>query len=342
MILYTVHSVQEKNYPMTSESKNTITFTSSDNKTSLSVQLDTEGETVWLSLNQISDLFGRDKSVISRHLKKVFVAEELDRNSVVAFFATTASDGKTYEVEYFNLDAILSVGYRVNSKKGTEFRRWASKILKDYLLKGYAHNEENLLKIGLSDVSRSIDILKQSLLAHGYTDDVGHAAIDLIRSYSKSWLLLNAYDENRLTYTNKNQNYQENFTEEFCIQSIQKLKEDLINQNEASSLFGNQRDHGLSQILGGIHQTFAGEFLYPSIYERAAHLFYFTLKDHPFVDGNKRIGSFLLLLYLSIHNIQLSHITNESLVALALLVAQSDPADKDIITKLVLNLITGE
>jgi death-on-curing family protein len=326
-------------------SQNILTFTSSDNKTSLSVQLDTKAETVWLNLNQISDLFERDKSVISRHLKKIFEEEELERSSTVAFFATVQNEGGHQvkrQIEYFNLDAILSVGYRVNSKRGTEFRRWVSQILKDYLLKGYSHNQEHLLKSGLNDVSRSLDILKKSLLVHGHTDDIGHAAIDLIRSYSKSWILLSAFDENRLTYNNKNTTYQENFTEEFCCNNILNLKQELISQHEASELFGNIREHGLAQILGSIHQTFGGELLYPSIYERAAHLFYFILKDHPFVDGNKRIGSFLLLLYLSAHHIQLDHITNESLVALALLVAQSDPTDKDIIIKLILNLITKD
>lgn len=323
-------------------SQNLITFTSSDNKTSLSVQLDANAETVWLSLNQLSDLFERDKSVISRHLKKIFKEEELDRKSAVAFFATTAWDEKTYNVEYFNLDAILSVGYRVNSKRGAEFRRWVSQILKDYLVKGYSHNQDQLLKTGLTDVYRSLEILKKTLLAYGYTDDIWHAAIDLIRSYTKSWLLLNAFDENRLTYTNKNKTYQDTFTEEVCLQSISHLKQELMDQQEASQLFGIQQEHGLSQILGGIHQTFSGEFLYPSVYERAAHMFYFTLKDHPFVDGNKRIGSFLLLLYLSAHKVQLSNITNESLVALALLVAQSNPTDKDIIIKLVINLISQD
>lgn len=126
------------------------------------------------------------------------------------------------------------------------------------------------------------------------------------------------------------------------MQSISHLKQELMDQQEASQLFGIQQEHGLSQILGGIHQTFSGEFLYPSVYERAAHMFYFTLKDHPFVDGNKRIGSFLLLLYLSAHKVQLSNITNESLVALALLVAQSNPTDKDIIIKLIINLISQD
>lgn len=327
---------------MSITSQNIITFISSDQKTSLVIHLDTKAETVWLNLNQISELFERDKSTISRHLKKIF-EEELNRDSTVAFFTTVQEEGGhkvKRQIEYFNLDVVLSVGYRVNSKRGSEFRRWSSQILKDYLIKGYAHNQEYLLKSGLNDVSRSLDILKQTLLDHGHTDNVGHAAIDLIRFYSRSWLLLNAFDENRLTYTNKNSAHQNIFTEEFCYQNIINFKYELMEQQEASDLFGKQRGHGLSQILGSIHQTFSNELLYPSIYERAAHLFYFVLKDHPFVDGNKRIGSFLLLLYMSVHGIPLFHITNESLIALALLVAQSNPADKEIIIKLILNLIT--
>ncbi|MBW8308304.1 MAG: type II toxin-antitoxin system death-on-curing family toxin [Candidatus Paracaedibacteraceae bacterium] len=327
---------------MNSSQQNFVTFSSSDNLISLSVHLDTQAETVWLNLNQLSELFGRDKSVISRHLKKIFETVELERDSVVAFFATTAADGKTYTVEYFNLDVILSVGYRVNSKRGIEFRRWASALLKEYLIKGYAFNQERLSTIGIQEISRSLDLLKQSLLTHGYKDAIGHATIDIIRSYSKSWSLLKAFDENRLSYQSKSQPYEFKFTTEFCLTSIAQLKQDLIEQKEASSLFGIQRDQGLDQILGSIHQTFSDQFLYPSVYERAAHLFYFTLKDHPFVDGNKRIGSFLLLLYLSAYNIGLSPITNEALVAMALLVAQSNPNDKNIIIKLILNLITQD
>ncbi len=170
-------------------SQNIITFTPSDNKISISVQLDTNSETVWLSLNQISDLFERDKSVISRHLKKIFEEEELDRSSVVAFFATTAADEKTYNVEYFNLDAILSVGYRVNSRRGTEFRRWTSQVLKDYLVKGYAHNQDLLLKSGLTDISRSLDILKKSLLAQGYADDIAYASQAYSKPYSAGLIM---------------------------------------------------------------------------------------------------------------------------------------------------------
>jgi prophage maintenance system killer protein len=313
-----------------------------DDLISLTVHVDQNQDTVWLNLNQMAALFQRDKSVISRHLKKIFEAQELEKSSAVAFFATTAADEKTYTVEYFNLDAILAVGYRVNSKRGAEFRRWASEVLKSFLLKGYTHNKERLFKTGFSDISRSLDLLKQTLLSHGYGDDIGHAALDIIRNYTKSWLLLNAYDENRLEYIQKYPEHDERLNFEFFIQSVQQMKEDLIQKNEASRLFGALRENAFAQILGSIHQTFGGNLLYPSVYERAAHLFYFVIKDHPFVDGNKRIGSFFLLLYLSVYSLDLSHITNESLIALALLVAQSQPSDKEIIIKLVLNLITKD
>lgn len=318
-----------------------IEFLSSDNITTLSVHLDTQDETVWLTLNQISQLFQRHKSVVSRHIKNIFENEELDRNSVVAFFATTAADGKTYNVEHFNLDVILSVGYRVNSKKGTEFRRWASRVLKDYLLKGYSLNKDYLLQTGLGEIERSLELLKQSLLSHGHVTDIGSAAIEIIRSYTKSWLLLNAFDEDRLAYLQNLQNNEILFTIEIATTGVSELKSTLMDQNEATTLFGNERENGLKQIVGSIHQTFGGDLLYPSVYERAAHLFYFTIKDHPFTDGNKRIGSFFLLFYLSSYGVPIT-LTNEALVALALFVAQSQPSDKDIMIKLILNLIVKE
>lgn len=324
---------------------NVITFQSTDNKVSLSVRFDEGQETVWLNLTQIADLFQRDKSVISRHIKKLFDSEEMDRKSAVAFFATVQEEGGhqvTRNIEYFNLDVILGVGYRVNSKVGSEFRRWASKILKDYLLKGYSLNEERLLTVSLNDISRSLEILKQSLLTHECVNDIGHAAIEIIRAYTKSWHVLYAYDEDRLGYPQLQKSAEERLVLEDCIQSIARFKSDLMKQKEASELFGQQREAGLIQVFGNIHQTFDGKFLYPSIYERAAHLFYFVIKDHPFVDGNKRIGSFLLLLYLTAYDMPLSNLSSESLVALALLVAQSQPSDKEIMVKLVLNLIAKD
>lgn len=328
---------------MTGFSQNSplMEFYSDDNYVKISVRIDAKDETVWLNLNQIAQLFERDKSVISRHLKKVIESNELSKESVVAFFATTADDGKTYNVEYFNLDAILAVGYRVNSKKGVEFRRWASQVLKDYLMKGFSLNKDKLLNSGMNDLERSLDLLRHSLLTHGHVTDIGSAAIDIIRSYTKSWLLLNAFDEDRLEYHQKHQDYEVRLTEEVAKKGIVELKSTLINQQEATPLFGTERLDSFKQIMGSIHQTFNGKLLYPSVYERAAHLFYFTIKDHPFTDGNKRIGSFLLLLYLSSYEIEVS-LSNEALVALALFVAQSQPSDKDILIKLILNLIIKE
>lgn len=320
---------------------NIIEFRSENDTTTFSIHLDIKNETVWLNLNQISSLFQRDKSVISRHLKNIFDKDELDKDSVVAFFATTASDGKTYEVEHFNLDAILSVGYRVNSKRGTEFRKWASRVLKEHLIRGFTINKEALLITGLDEIERSLELLKQSMLTHGHISDIGLAAIEIIRSYTRSWLLLNAFDENRLSYLQPFQNHKIIFTETIAIKGISELKKTLISQNEATPIFGNERADAFKQVVGSIHQTYGGDLLYPSVYERAAHLFYFTIKDHPFTDGNKRIGSFLLLLYLSSYDVELT-LTNEALIALALFIAQSQPADKDIMIKLILNLIVKE
>ena len=275
--------------------KSLVEFRSAEKGICLSIQLDSDNETVWMNLDQISTLFHRDKSVISRHLKNIFINNELDKTIVVAKNATTAADGKSYQVDYYSLDVILSIGYRVNSKVGVEFRKWATTVLKEYLIKGYSLNNERILASGINDLIRSLEVLKQTLITQDHLTDIGSASIDIIKSYAKSWLVLNAFDEDRLEYPQKRQISEEKFSLDICVKSILQFKRNLIQQKEASSLFGNQRDNGLDQILGGIHQTFEGNLLYPSVYERAAHLFYFTLKDHPFIDGNKRIGSFLFV-----------------------------------------------
>ena len=321
-------------------SNKVVEFRSHENYVTLSVRLDAKKETVWLSLNQIAELFQRDKSVISRHLKKAFERGELDKEEVVAKNATTALDKKTYIVEFFNLDAILAVGYRVNSQKGIEFRQWATRVLKDHLLKGLSINKERLLILGLCELDRSsLDLLRQSLLNQNI--DINSAALDIIRSYAKSWLLLNAFDKNFLQYPQGHQDRTIQLSEKAAVQAIKQLKLNLLDKNEATHLFGIERQDTFKQIMGSIHQTFNGEMLYPSAYERAAHLFYFTIKDHPFVDGNKRIGSLLLLLYLSSHEIGFL-LSNEALVSLALFVAQSSPYDKESVIKLILNLIVRD
>lgn len=310
----------------------------------ISVDVKLEHDTVWLNLNQLAQLFEKDKSVVSRHLKNIFKEEELDRNSTVANFATVQQEGGhevKRNVEYYNLDAIISVGYRVNSKRGIQFRQWASRVLKDHLVQGYSLHQQRLYEKGMEDLKRAMDLLSQTLQSQSLVHEVGHHAIEIINRYAKTWHLLLAYDENRLSLpTSLNESIQ-TLEYEAALLAINELKETLIKKGEATTLFGQQRDHHqLEAILGTIHQTFAGAFLYPSCIERAAHLLYFVIKDHPFVDGNKRIGSFLFLVYLQFQEPPLKRIDDLTLVALALLIAESDPKDKDLMVKLIINLIT--
>jgi prophage maintenance system killer protein/prophage antirepressor-like protein len=323
---------------MTPTQQDLVIFKTDNDKIQVDVKLDQD--TVWLNLNQLSALFERDKSVISKHLKNVFNEDELEQVSVVANFATTASDGKTYQVEYYNLDAIISVGYRVNSKRGTQFRKWASSVLKEHLVQGYTFHQQRLYEKGITDLQKAMDLLAKTLKRNVLVSDVGQGAVDIINLYAKTWNLLLAYDEDRLSAPSNliESNVIVDF--ETILPAIEALKQNLIEKNEATPLFGQQRDEHLKALFGNIHQTFDDVFLYPSCTERAAHLLYFVIKDHPFVDGNKRIGSFLFLLYLNAQDPAISRISDSTLVALALLIAESDPKDKDLMIKLVMNLIS--
>lgn len=295
---------------------------------------------LWLSLSQIAELFGRDRSVIGKHLKNVFREEELDRDSVVAFFALTAQDGKTYKVEHFNLDAIISVGYRVNSKRGTQFRRWSSQVLKDHLQKGYSINHLGLDNLKIKELQQSIELLSHTLLHQELVNDMGQEILTIITQYSKTWDTLLRYDEDRLQQKDERQDDLIELHYLETIDVISQFKIDLIKKGEASSLFGNLKDNQLEAILGNISQTFDNEPLYQTHIERAAHLLYFVIKDHPFSDGNKRIGCLLFLMYL--HKAGLKKIVpeNNSLIAMALLVAESNPIHKDLIIQLIIRLMS--
>jgi DNA ligase (NAD+) len=296
-------------------------------------------ETLWLSLNQLSDLFGRDKSVVSRHLSNVFKEKELKKESVVAVFATTASDGKIYQVEHYNLDAILSVGYRVNSKQGTHFRKWANNVLRDYLIKGFSTNEKRLAEKGLREIEESLSLMSKTLEKHNVINDLTIDTLNIVRNYTKSWSLLLKYDEDTLELPNASADICDAFSYAEAINAIHNLYKELKDKNEATNLFGKEKKNELSGIIGNLNQTFGGNALYPTNYERAAHLLYFIIKDHPFVDGNKRIGSFLFMLYLEKANISIIKISDNTLVALALLVAESEPTQKDLIIRLIVNLL---
>lgn len=321
-----------------------IIYQTQDGENKLDVQF--KNETLWLNLNQLAQLFERDKSVISRHIKNIFTEGELDKEAVVAFFATTASDGKTYQVDHYSLDAIISVGYRVNSKRGTQFRIWATQTLKDHLVKGYTLNEKRLQEQQerFKELHQAIAFLKTTFHEKSLSGIETQGLLEIIAAYTRSFILLNQFDSNSLAddTSDKKLTYEINYEE--AIEAIEQLKEKLIAAGEASDLFGRQREDSFQGILASVVQTFGGEYLYPSIEEQAAHLLYFVIKNHPFADGNKRIGAFLFVWFLHLNKHLLRNgneakINDNALVALALLIAQSDPAHKDVMIKLVINLI---
>lgn len=316
-------------------------YQSQDGSTQVEVQFNQD--TVWLSLQQMADIFGRDKSVISRHLRNIFNEGELIKNSVVAKNATTASDGKTYQVEFYNLDAIISVGYRVNSKAGTQFRIWATQRLKEYLVQGYTLNQKRLTEKGV-EFSQVIALLDRTLSNQTLVNEEGKAVLNVVQEYARSWSLLQAYDEQSLNSKQQKQNEMRPLLIQDVEKAIAQLKQTLIEKGEATPLFANPRNDGLISAINTIEQGFGDELFYSNIASRAAHLLYFIIKNHPLTDGNKRTGAFLFLWYLRLNQHLLAKsveqlINDNTLVALALLVAESLPEQKELMIKLIEHFI---
>ncbi|MCK4554111.1 virulence protein RhuM/Fic/DOC family protein [Candidatus Parcubacteria bacterium] len=319
-----------------------VIYKPSKNRVELKVQL--EDETVWLSLNQIAELFGRDKSVISRHLRNIFKEKELSKNSVVARIATTAADSKIYQVEFYSLDAIICVGYRVNSQQATQFRIWATKVLKNYLFKGYAINEKRLLEARnkFNQLQETINFLQKkskAKLLKGQEKEI----LNLLADYSKTLSLLEKYDKSKLK-AGKGQKAKFVLEYENCLGIIVELKKDLMAKKEAGDIFGNEVSAKFESVAKNLYQTFGNKELYQSIEDKAAHLLYLTIKDHPFIDGNKRIGAFLFVYFLDKNNYLYREggekkINDNALTALALLIAESDPKEKEQMTALITQLI---
>ncbi|MCS2947854.1 virulence RhuM family protein [Bacteroides sp. BFG-638] len=314
-----------------------VIYQTKDGKTSIDVKL--ENETVWLTLSQITELFDRDKSVVSRHISNVFREGELDRNSVVAKNATTASDGKIYQVEYFNLDVIISVGYRVKSQRGTQFRIWANKILKDYLIKGYAINQQ-VKAAQLEDLKSTVRLLSNVIEHKQLTLDEANGLLRVITDYTYGLDTLDKYDYQQLEVDSTTPTEEFRATYEEAMEAIHLLQEKF----GSSDLFGNEKDQSFKSSINTIYQTFGGEELYPSIEEKAAMLFYLVVKNHSFSDGNKRIAAFLFLWFLEKNGILYKSdgsklIGNNTLVALTLMIAESRTEEKDVMVKVVINLI---
>ena len=325
-----------------------IIYRAEDGETRLEVSL--KEDTVWLSLNQMVTLFDRDKSVISRHIKNVFREGELDKRSVVAKFATTASDGKTYQVEYFNLDIIISVGYRVKSQRGTQFRIWATGVLKDYLIKGYSVNEKRLREQNARfiQLQKTVNLLGRVVEGRELAGDEAAGLFRVLTDYSYALTLLDQYDHQQLEIRNTSSG-QGRFIIKYkqAREAIDKLGEQYMAAGHPAALFGIEKDKSFRGILGALYQTFGGKELYQSVEEKAAHLLYFAIKDHPFTDGNKRIAAFLFVWFLDANGILYAkdgrkRIGDNALVALSLLIAESNPEEKDIIIKVIVNLINKD
>jgi len=309
---------------------------------------DLQKQTIWWNLNQIAELFWKDKSNISRHIKNIYKTWELSQEQTVAFFATVQKEwDKLVErnIEYFNLDMILSIWYRVNSSQATKFRIWANNILKEYLIKGYTINQNRLQEKWLKELENTMNLIKKSLKSWDLSKDEALWLLDIITNYTNSWLLLQNYDEDNLDkhWKTKKLNYKLESKEAF--ESILKLKQNLIDKKEASQLFAQLRDTWwLESIFWNLYQTFWWKELYETTEEKAANLLYFVVKDHPFSDWNKRSWAFLFILFLAKNNILFDKtwnkkINDRALVAITLLIAESNPKDKDLMTKLLINLI---
>jgi len=305
------------------------------------LEVNMKDETVWLSLDQMAKLFGRDRTVITRHINNIFNDKELEKKEVCAKFAHTTQHGaltnkfQTRELDYYNLDMIISVGYRVKSQNGIIFRKWATKILKEYMIKGYSVNQKRLeyleKTVKLIDIAGRID-----------TELKGNEAqeiIKVINNYSNALDLLDDYDHKRITKPkgtkdNKQINYED------CLNIIAKLK---FSNN--SKLFALERNQGLKEIIGTIYQSFDGKDLYPTTEEKAANFLYLIIKNHAFIDGNKRIAATLFIYFLEFYNILYIEnkqvIDNNTLVAITLLIAESNPKEKNILTDLVMNFLNN-
>lgn len=319
-----------------------IIYQSSDGQTELDVRL--EGDSVWLSQAQMTRLFQRDRTVIGRHIANIYREGELDRDTSCAKIAhkvvNTGNDAlQDYYTTYYNLDVIISVGYRVKSLRGTQFRIWANRVLKEYLIQGYAINR-NAKAEQLDELKRTIAVMNDVLAAKTVTRDEAVGLLKVISDFAYGLDTLDRYDYQQLEISDTTSEERFRATYESAMEALQVLK----TQFGASELFAREKDGSFHSTMGAIYQTFGGRDLYPSVEEKAANLLYLTTKNHSFSDGNKRIAAFLFLWFLEKNGILYREdgsrlIDNNTLVALTLMIAESRTEEKDIMTKVVVNLI---
>ncbi|SDK34515.1 RhuM family protein [Billgrantia gudaonensis] len=308
------------------------------------VEVRLEGETVWLTQKQMAELFGKDLRTVSEHIGNVYEEGELDREGTVRKFRIVRQEGKRQvqrAIEHYNLDVIISVGYRVKSHRGVRFRQWATRVLREHLTQGYSLNEYRLAQQGLAELEQAVELLGQTLTRQELVSDLGQEVVSLILGYARTWRLLQDYDENALGVPPGARPARGVLGMEEARRALNALARELRDRGEASELFARDRSDGLASILGNLEQSMFGEALYKTREERAAHLLYFVIKNHPFSDGNKRSGAFLFLLYLRQEGMHLP-LNEQGLTALTLLIAESDPKAKELMVRLVMNLIVED
>lgn len=313
------------------------------------VQVRLEGETVWLSRAQIAELFDTSTDNISLHLKNIYKDNELEESATTEDFSAVRQEGTRQvkrQLKHYNLDAIISVGYRVNSTRATRFRQWATGVLRQHLVDGYTLNQHRLKERGI-EFEQALNLLSRTLGNQQLVSTEGEAVLQVIADYARSWSLLQGYDEQSLSSQTAKQNSMHSLHLDDVLTAIAQLKAELITKGEATELFGQLRGEGLASSIATIEQGFGDELFYPNVATRAAHLLYFVIKNHPLADGNKRTGSFLFLWYLRLNQHLLARpverlINDNTLVALALLVAESLPAQKELMVRLVEHFVLLE
>ena len=307
-----------------------VLFESSDEQVSLPVSVDEE--TVWLTRNQMAMLFDRDVKTIGKHINNA-LREELEgpANSVVAKFATTATDGKVYQVEHYNLDVIISVGYRVKSRRGVEFRRWATGVLREYIMKGHAENRRRLEQLG-----QIVDVMDRVPESLGASD-----VLSVVKAYTGALDLLDDYDHQRVAKPQGSANAVHVLEYEECRELIESMR-----FSGESSLFGVEKDGSFKSSIAAIYQSFAGQEIYPSLEEKAANLLYFVTKNHSFLDGNKRIAASLFLYFLDVNGALWvdgrKRVPDSVLVAVTIMIAESNPKEKEAMVALVMSFLSPQ
>lgn len=317
-----------------------VMYQTPDGKTSIDVKL--ENETVWLTQEQIAELFNKSKSTINEHVKNVYQENELSEDETKRKFGNSEFSDKP--TNYYNLDVIISVGYRVKSQRGTQFRIWANKILKGYLTKGYAIDQKRFEQqsLQLEELKQTVKLLGNVIGTHSLTSDEANGLLKVVVDYTYALDVLDQYDHQVLEIQDITQDEVYKITYEEAMMAIKGLREKF----GGSSLFGNEKDESFQGSLAAIYQTFDGKYVYPSVEEKAANLLYFVIKNHSFSDGNKRIAAFLFVWFMEknciLYRVDGSkRIADNALVAITLMIAESKPEEKDMMVKVVVSLVNG-